>query len=159
MSYPLGRAWRLRWFTSGMPGWIRAHGPLGERLGLCVESPTRQFQEAAVAEEPTEFWGALAIDPVEIALPSGSGFTLRAYRSSTDVEGTDVSEREPEDDPFAARASEAHDEDDLLEFDEDELTRQALGEADESDAEESDAEEDRSGRGKREKADDTSIDL
>src|SRR5262245_13830061 len=89
--------------TRAEEDWIRAHTPRGERLGLCVESPTRQFQEAAVAEEPTEFWGALAIDPVEIALPSGSGFTLRAYRQSTVIDGTDVSEREAEEDPFARR--------------------------------------------------------
>jgi hypothetical protein len=109
-----------------------------------------------VAEEPTEFWGALAIDPVEIALPSGSGFTLRAYRASADIEGTDISEREPEEDPFARRPAAAYDEDDLPEFDEDELTRQALGEAaDEADDSEADA--DRGKRGK--KADDTSVDL
>ena len=110
-----------------------------------------------MAEEPTEFWGALAIDPVEIALPSGSGFTLRAYRSSADVEGTDISEREPDEDPFA-RPSSAYDEDDLPEFDEDELTRQALGdEAEEDDEDEETAGSDRGKRG--EKADDTSVDL
>jgi hypothetical protein len=100
-----------------------------------------------VAEEPTEFWGALAIDPVEIALPSGSGFTLRAYRSSTAIEGTDVSDREPDDD-FARRVDEKVDEDELPEFDEDELTRQALGE----DAADEDAKP-------ADKTDDTSVDL
>src|SRR5690242_13494264 len=93
-------------FTPAEEDRIRAYASRGERLGLCVESPTRQFQEAAVAEQPTEFWGALAIDPVEIALPSGSGFTLRAYRASTAVEGTDISDREPEDDVFANRTPE-----------------------------------------------------
>jgi len=91
-------------------------------------------QEAAVAEEPTEFWGALAIDPVEIALPGGSGFTLRAYRSSTAVAGTDISEREPEDDPFTRRPGDDLLDEDLPDFDEDELTRQALS-APESDDE------------------------
>jgi hypothetical protein len=101
-----------------------------------------------VAEEPTEFWGALAIDPVEIALPSGSGFTLRAYRASTAIEGTDVSDREPDDD-FARRAEEPFDDEDLPEFDEDELTRQALGE-------DTDAED---GPESAKKTDDTSVDL
>lgn len=106
-----------------------------------------------MAEEPTEFWGALAIDPVEIALPSGSGFTLRAYRSSTAVEGTDISEREPDDD-FTRRVDENLDEDDLPEFDEDELTRQALGEDTDEDTDEAAKPAAKSG-----KTDDTSVDL
>jgi hypothetical protein len=39
------------------------------------------------------FWEGLNIDPVEIALPSGVGFTLRAYRMSSEVTASDVSER------------------------------------------------------------------
>ena len=31
-----------------------------------------------MADEPAEFWGELGIDPVEIALPGGVGYTLRA---------------------------------------------------------------------------------
>jgi hypothetical protein len=98
-----------------------------------------------VAEEPTEFWGELAIDPVEIALPRGSGFTLRAYRSSTSFSPTDVSERPEDDDPFARKPDNPllDDEEELPEFDEEELTRQALGEADEAAS----------------KTDDTSVDL
>lgn len=109
-----------------------------------------------MAEEPTEFWGALAIDPVEIALPSGSGFTLRAYRSSTTIEGTDVSEREPEEDMFARRTDEVGDEDGLPDFDEDELTRQALGSA----AQEEGAGGEGAKAGRRgTKADDTTVDV
>jgi hypothetical protein len=105
-----------------------------------------------VAEEPTEFWGALAIDPVEIALPGGSGFTLRAYRSSTGIEATDVSEREPDADPFTRKPGEdAFDEEDLPEFDEEQLTRLAL-------AAEAEAEGDEDST-KRSKTDDTSVDL
>lgn len=99
-----------------------------------------------MAEEPTEFWGTLAIDPVEIALPSGSGFTLRAYRPTTAIEGTDVSEREPEEDMFARRADVIYGEDDLPDFDEDELTRQAIGE---SSSEEEGAGEEETEAGKR----------
>ncbi|WP_027342611.1 hypothetical protein [Hamadaea tsunoensis] len=81
-----------------------------------------------MAEEPTEFWSGYAMDPVEIALPAGSGFTLRAYRTSDAVTPTDVSEREPEENPFARKPDEPLEDEDLPDFDEDELTRQALGE-------------------------------
>ncbi|MCP2325493.1 putative nucleic acid-binding Zn-ribbon protein [Hamadaea flava] len=103
-----------------------------------------------MAEEPTEFWGELAIDPVEIALPRGSGFTLRAYRSSTTFAPTDVSERPEDDDPFARKPDAAleDDEEELPDFDEEELTRQALAQADEDEA-----------AGKPRKASDTSVDL
>ena len=83
-----------------------------------------------MAEEPTEFWGEFAIDPVEIALPRGSGFTLRAYRSLSAFAPTDVSERPEDEDPFARRPDvplEDDDEEELPEVDEEELTRQALG--------------------------------
>ena len=83
-----------------------------------------------MAEEPTEFWGEFAIDPVEIALPRGSGFTLRAYRSLSAFAPTDVSERPEDEDPFARRPDvplEDDDEEELPEIDEEELTRQALG--------------------------------
>ncbi|WP_319459036.1 DNA primase [Micromonospora sp. RTP1Z1] len=47
-------------------------------------------------------WDELRIDPVEIALPAGTGFTLRAYRTARELTPTDVTERD-EDDPFLAR--------------------------------------------------------
>jgi hypothetical protein len=117
-----------------------------------------------VAEEPTEFWGALAIDPVEIALPSGSGFTLRAYRSSRAIEGTDISERESEEDMFARQTDEVYGEEDLPDFDEDELTRQALGSragegAEDEAAQEAAARADQKAGKRGKKAEDTSVDL
>lgn len=51
-----------------------------------------------------KLWEDVRIDPVEIALPTGSGFTLRAYRLSTDITATDISLRE-DDDIFASRAA------------------------------------------------------
>ena len=39
---------------------------------------------------------------MEIALPAGTGFTLRAYRPARELTPTDVAERD-EDDPFLAR--------------------------------------------------------
>lgn len=55
-------------------------------------------------------WEEVRIDPVEIALPAGTGFTLRAYRLSNELTPTDIGDRE-EDDPFAARARAAAEED------------------------------------------------
>jgi hypothetical protein len=62
-----------------------------------------------VADEPTDFratdgvererpayWPDLRVDPVEIALPRGVGYTLRAYRMSDEVAPSDVSGREDE---------------------------------------------------------------
>ena len=42
------------------------------------------------------FWSGVRVDPVEIALPGGVGYTLRAYRNDTEVTPTDISEREEE---------------------------------------------------------------
>ncbi len=42
-------------------------------------------------------WTKVRIDPVEIALPKGTGYTLRAYRPVTEVTPTDVSAREADD--------------------------------------------------------------
>ncbi|WP_030486648.1 hypothetical protein [Micromonospora chokoriensis] len=105
-------------------------------------------------------WDELRIDPVEIALPAGTGFTLRAYRPASSLTPTDVTERD-QDDPFLARrqAIEEEEEDDETvvildeelaeEFaaeDEDESKRRRDGAAtdaadDESDADEADDEE------------------
>lgn len=40
------------------------------------------------------FWKRVRVDPLEIALPGGAGYTLRAYRQNTDITPADVSERE-----------------------------------------------------------------
>jgi hypothetical protein len=65
-----------------------------------------------------ELWHAVRIDPVEIALPKGVGYTLRAYRSAAEVTPTDVSEREDEAFPERHRpVAEAEDEDEEDEFD------------------------------------------
>jgi hypothetical protein len=66
--------------------------------------------DVGAARRPTpadrELWEDVRIDPVEIALPTGSGFTLRAYRMSTDITATDISQRE-DDDIFASRTAAA----------------------------------------------------
>ncbi len=56
-------------------------------------------------------WDELRIDPVEIALPSGTGLTLRAYRPARELTPTDVAERD-QDDPFLARRQVVETEDD-----------------------------------------------
>ncbi|WP_196928400.1 DNA primase [Micromonospora ureilytica] len=56
-------------------------------------------------------WDELRIDPVEIALPAGTGFTLRAYRPASALTPTDVTERD-QDDPFLARRQAVEEEED-----------------------------------------------
>ncbi|MGW3601440.1 DNA primase [Micromonospora sp. NPDC005161] len=106
-----------------------------EEIGLASTSDDRSL------------WDELRIDPVEIALPAGSGFTLRAYRPAGALTPTDVTERD-QDDPFLARRQVIEeDEDDetvvildeeLAESDEDEASRRrrdADTDADEADDE------------------------
>jgi hypothetical protein len=64
-------------------------------------------------------WADTRVDPIELALPSGVGYTLRAYRMSTDLAPTDVEGREEEEDPFAPRVAEEEDEDEVVILDED----------------------------------------
>jgi hypothetical protein len=62
------------------------------------------------------FWKRVRVDPLEIALPGGAGYTLRAYRQNTDITPADVSEREDEVPMPRRRASavELDDDGDLL---------------------------------------------
>jgi hypothetical protein len=57
---------------------------------------------AGVAADDRPLWRDVRVDPVEIALPVGSGYTLRAYRPSSTLTPTEVENRD-EDDPFAQR--------------------------------------------------------
>ncbi len=63
------------------------------------------------AEAARALWAELRIDPVEIALPAGTGYTLRAYRPVRELTPTDVEERD-QDDPFLARRQVVTEEDD-----------------------------------------------
>ncbi|SIN33260.1 DNA primase [Micromonospora cremea] len=65
----------------------------------------------ASASTDRSLWDELHIDPVEIALPAGSGFTLRAYRPANELTPTDVTERD-QDDPFLARRQVIEEEED-----------------------------------------------
>jgi hypothetical protein len=70
----------------------------------------RDADEQAELETETErsaLWSDVRIDPVEIALPKGVGYTLRAYRPIDDVTPTDVSEREQDEFPERPQPSDA----------------------------------------------------
>jgi len=73
------------------------------------------------AGEATEvdrsLWDEVRIDPVEIALPAGAGFTLRAYRLSNELTPTDTSDRD-HDDPFLARPAVTEDDEEVVILDE-----------------------------------------
>lgn len=98
------------------------------------------------------FWTSVRIDPIEIALPGGVGYTLRAYRQNTEVMPADVSARDDEM-PMPRRQvataeldEDEFDEDDMIdqadaaELDEDELAEDDEG--DETEDEEDGADED-----------------
>ncbi|MCG5473144.1 DNA primase [Micromonospora sp. LAH09] len=142
--------------------------PKHTEVSVARQSPQRpdadepELDDTTGAAEPDEtdgpsapvdraLWDELRIDPVEIALPAGTGFTLRAYRPASSLTPTDVTERDL-DDPFLARRQviEEEDEDDETvvildedlaeEFadDEDESTRRRRdGNADADDEDES----------------------
>ena len=83
-----------------------------------VEADPDLDDDEAVAEPASRaLWEDVRIDPVEIALPAGSGFTLRAYRLSNTVTPTEIGERD-EDDPFHARARRLEDEETVVFLDE-----------------------------------------
>ncbi|MEW2442102.1 DNA primase [Micromonospora marina] len=76
-----------------------------------ADEPELDDTDAAAAADEVEedrppadraLWDEVRIDPVEIALPAGTGFTLRAYRQARELTPTDVAERD-QDDPFLAR--------------------------------------------------------
>ena len=71
--------------------------------------------------ETDALWSEVRVAPVEIALPKGVGYTLRAFRPSNELATPDLGDRE-EDFPRGAGA----DSDELEEIDEEELARLAL---------------------------------
>ena len=78
-----------------------------------AESAAEESERPAGVDE---LWSAVRIDPVEIALPKGVGYTLRAYRPVTEVTPTDISERE--EDAFPERARPASEDEPGDEYDE-----------------------------------------
>ncbi|MFG2105507.1 DNA primase [Micromonospora chersina] len=97
-------------------------------------------------------WDELRIDPVEIALPAGTGFTLRAYRPARELTPTDVAERD-QDDPFLARRQvvETEDDEEVVILDEEFA---ALSAEEEDEEEDGEKRADRRRRGRTEAAED-----
>lgn len=87
----------------------------------------------ASTEATRALWAELRIDPVEIALPAGTGYTLRAYRPARELTPTDVEERD-QDDPFLARRQVVTEEDDDEVVILDEEVAQEFAESDEEEA-------------------------
>src|SRR4051812_3388279 len=77
---------------------------LDDTTGPAEPDQADEAEETGLASTSVDrsLWDELRIDPVEIALPAGSGFTLRAYRPAGELTPTDVTERD-QDDPFLAR--------------------------------------------------------
>jgi len=68
------------------------------------DDPAEESEDSR-AESTEALWSEVGIDPVEIALPGGVGYTLRAYRSSAELEPSEI-ERDAEDlDDFDAAAA------------------------------------------------------
>jgi hypothetical protein len=105
-------------------------------------APEAAAPEAAVAEPVTSstgggraLWDETRISPIEIALPGGVGFTLRAYRLSSELTPTEADDT-AEEDPFDARERAAaarradEDDDEVVILDEEFAALLAEGEAD-----------------------------
>ncbi len=81
--------------------------------------PDEELTDSGRSATIDAFWSSVRVDPVEIALPKGVGYTLRAYRKADEVTATDVSGREDED-LFAGRHAEPEPAEEEYVFDEDE---------------------------------------
>jgi hypothetical protein len=115
--------------------------------------------EVSTRSRRTEtLWAEVKIDPVEIALPGGVGYTLRAYRPTGELAASER-DTDPEVDDYDAASAAVHrrrrvtsdepeevdalaDDEDLDEADEGDLDDEELGAEDEDDLEEDEDEED-----------------
>ncbi|MGC4852081.1 DNA primase [Micromonospora sp. DT4] len=75
---------------------------LDDTTGPAEPDEADEADDTPRATVDRSLWEELRIEPVEIALPAGTGFTLRAYRPAGSLTPTDVTERD-QDDPFLAR--------------------------------------------------------
>ena len=106
---------------------------------------------ARVTADDRTLWSDVRVDPVEIALPVGTGYTLRAYRPKRVLTPTEVEDRE-EEDPFARRVPPAvEDEEEVVILDEE---FEELVAAEDEDVEEEAAEEDKAEDKEAEEAED-----
>jgi hypothetical protein len=98
--------------------------------------------ESPRSEQADELWAAVRIDPVEIALPKGVGYTLRAYRPVGEVTPTDVSEREEDAFPDRIRPAQDEESDELDDEDDEDAEDAELDDEDEEDDADSEDDED-----------------
>ncbi|MEH0970899.1 DNA primase [Micromonospora sp. CPCC 205546] len=101
-----------------------------------ADAPAESGTATVSTEAARALWEELRIDPVEIALPAGTGYTLRAYRPARELTPTDVAERD-QDDPFLARrqvVEEDEEDDDESVVILDEEVAQEFAESDEEEA-------------------------
>ncbi|MEU5549523.1 MULTISPECIES: DNA primase [unclassified Micromonospora] len=112
------------------------------------ESSDVEEADSAAAQASRALWDELRIDPIEVALPAGTGFTLRAYRPARELTPTDVAERDA-DDPFLARRQvvETDDEDDDVVILDEDVARE-FAESDEDEKQDKDEESGKSASGK-----------
>ncbi|MET8082584.1 DNA primase [Micromonospora sp. NPDC005237] len=119
---------------------------LDDTTGPAEPDEADEADDTTRASADRSLWDELRIDPVEIALPAGTGFTLRAYRPAGSLTPTDVTERD-QDDPFLARRQVIEEEDDesvvildeelaeeFVDSDEDEPSRRRRDSATDADA-------------------------
>ncbi|WP_405113842.1 DNA primase [Micromonospora sp. NBC_01405] len=127
---------------------------LDETDGTLEEDGTVDDVEEEEVERPSardadrSLWDEVRIDPVEIALPSGTGYTLRAYRPARELTPTDVADRDA-DDPFLARRQ-------AIEVDEDDDEVVILDEEVAAEFAEAEEEKENGGKSRRRGADDSS---
>lgn len=105
---------------------VRSHeepdGDSASENGSAPKSGSTPEDEAAgavarVTADDRSLWAEVRIDPVEIALPAGTGYTLRAYRPVNTLTPTVVADRE-DDDLFARRPDVSDDEEVIVILDE-----------------------------------------
>lgn len=85
-----------------------------------AEEGTADVSADASDAQPADrsLWTETNVDPIEVALPAGVGYTLRAYRLSTVLTPTDISDREDDDEPFAGRSAIDEDDEEVVLLDE-----------------------------------------
>ncbi|MFF3866830.1 DNA primase [Micromonospora sp. NPDC001898] len=113
-----------------------------------VEDVEEEVERPSARDADRSLWDEVRIDPVEIALPSGTGYTLRAYRPARELTPTDVADRDA-DDPFLARRQ-------AIEVDEDDDEVVILDEEVAAEFAEAEEEEKNGGKSRRRDTDDSS---